>query len=95
MKIFTCQRTHKEIKKACKEAGFKFRDEKYRKEGSDHVTFDFIHGKTTLHVCYNVFNGRAFGEVEGVKGVDWFSTDSMEHERKPWFLALLEFIYIS
>ena len=86
-------RTVKELKAACKAAGFKFSDLKYRKEGSDYVTFDFAHGNALLHVCYNAFNGRAFGEVDGVKGVDWFSTDSSLNDRKRWFQALLNFIY--
>lgn len=93
MKQFKRFKTPKELKKKCKEAGFFFNDLKYRKEASDFVSFKFVYGKVVMRVAYNTVNGRAFGEVEGVKGVDWFSTDDTAHDRKHWFRAFLNFIY--
>jgi hypothetical protein len=93
MKTYKRHRTPEELKAACKAAGLKYSQAKFDRGDSDYITFDFKHGKATLHVCMSTFNGRAFGELEGVKGHSWFSTSSTEDERKHWFQALLAFIY--
>lgn len=93
MKKFLRHRTSKEIKRACRDRGFPFSDKKYN-EGSDYITFTFRYGNVRCFVCYSTVNGRAFGELAGVPKSQWFSTDSTEHENRPWFKALLDFIYV-
>jgi hypothetical protein len=96
MKTFSRFRTPKEIKAACKKAGLRYNQDQFER-GSDHVTFDFVHGTTVARLCYNTVNGRAFGEFgRGAKGKRRpFSTDTAEHEHQAWFQALLEFIYVA
>jgi len=93
MKQYTRHRTSKEIRKACKSRGFTFSDKKFN-EGSDYITFTFVHGKVRCFACYSTVNGRCFGELRGVPKSNWFSTDETTHEKRPWFKALLDFIYV-
>jgi hypothetical protein len=93
MKTYKRHRTPKELKKACKEAGFPYSQRKFDRGESDYVSFTFKHGQATLKVVISTFNGMAMGEVLGVKGITWFSTSSEEHDRKHWMKALLDFIY--
>lgn len=96
MTTFTRHRSTKELKAACKKAGFAYNQEQFER-GGDYVSFDFVHGSTTARVCYSTVNGRAFGEFwRGTNGKRrWFSTDSTDHDHLPWFKALLEFIYVA
>lgn len=96
MKTFSRFRTPKELKAACKKAGFRYNQEQFER-GSDCVAFDFVHGGTTASVVINTVNGRAMGEFwRGAKGKRrWFTTDSVEHDSLPWFKALLDFIYVA
>ena len=94
MKKFASHRPYKDIKTACKKEGFAIRTKKY-KQGSDYIGFDFKHESTVVDVLYSTFNGSAFGfKSKGTPQEEWFSTDSEEHEDEPWFIALLDFIYV-
>jgi hypothetical protein len=49
-------------------------------------------------IALNTFNGRFYGKRVKLDGVNvvhvhHISSDSTEHEKEPWFQALLEFFY--
>jgi hypothetical protein len=95
MMTFSRHRTPNEIRKLCDERGFPYSQGQFDR-GSDHVSFMFRYRTITLKVCYNTVNGCAFGEFwRGEHGErTWFTTRGVQHESRPWFKALLAFIYV-
>lgn len=90
MKTFERSRTTNEIVLACRDKGYRVSTERYD-QGSDYINFDFPYGGDIFRVVFNGFNGRFFGtSARGVK----FNSDTDEHGKKPWFNALLSFIYV-
>jgi len=89
-KTFSGNRPLKEIKKAVLAKGWYWNQEKHD-GGSDYVTFGFTHGKKTVEVVYNTFNGRFI--VDAGKGK--LVTESDSHmDSTLWYSALLDFIYL-
>ena len=85
MKTFGSTKHLKEILAQCKAQGLLVDLDKYR-SGSDYIV---IRGGDA-EVMFNTFNGRFHGTTpDGVQ----FSSDNANHEREPWFQALLSFFY--
>lgn len=93
MKQFAGNRPLKQIKDQCEAQGLHFDDLAYRVRGHDHVV---ITGGGA-RVFYNTFNGRFFGEAwfDPPGQLVHFNSDSTEHEKRPWFQALLSFFYVN
>lgn len=69
-------------------------DQKAFNRGSDMVYFK----SPGVLIALNTVNGRFYGKRVQLDGVDvrfvhHISSDSTQHENKPWFKALLEFFY--
>jgi hypothetical protein len=90
---FARHKTPEEIRKACQVARFTY-DRGPFDAGSDYITFLFRHKGVTCFAYYSAVNGRCFGKLQGVPKESWFSTDDSKFNNRPWFKALLAFIYI-
>ena len=90
MKTFTRHRTLKELRTEIKRRGWKLDTEKFN-EGSDYIDIIFKVGRVSGKMLVSMINGRFFGSTD--RGTT-FSSDSVEHDREPWFKALLEAVYI-
>lgn len=77
------------IKRRVAKLGGWWNSEKYDKEGSDWQTFQFIHADKTIDVLLGL-NGR-FIIRDGDKMV---TEESVEYDDVPWYLALLDLLYI-
>lgn len=108
MKTFAGNKSLKVIRLQCEAAGVAVDDYNYRKLGYDHVCLGMRTGRrpdgspmvradwhaTMLphgFVMFNTVNGRFWGHTD--RGVACCSS-STEHEREPWFQALLSFFYV-
>jgi hypothetical protein len=81
------------LRAQAKKAGVKVDDHAFRR-GADRVYFK----SPGVLIALNTFNGRFYGKRVKLEGVDVvhvhdISSDSTEHEKEPWFQALLEFFY--
>ena len=91
MKEYKGLRTLDELKKLIYEKRWSIDTERFD-QGSDFVKIAFNHAGTEGIMLLSTFNGRFFGELKN--GVS-FSSDSAAHDNEPWFIALLEFAYVS
>jgi hypothetical protein len=87
MKKFARHKTLGEIRSQCMLQRLELNDRLYETEGYDTVK---ITGGGAW-VIYNTFNGRFFGATP--KGIE-FTSDSPQHDSKPWMQALLSFFYV-
>lgn len=85
MKTFARHRTFNEVKALCKAQGLKFDDHVY-KAGGDMV---FVTGGGCT-VAFNCATGWFCGRTPDY--IEFNSTDN-DHEKEPWFQALLAFFY--
>lgn len=91
MQKFERHINHSEVEPACKAAGLKFDDSGYKK-GSDYVSVTGNFAGTHAEVLYSSWNGKFIGETaDGIR----FSSDSDEHDGKPWFDSMLRFFYVA
>ena len=91
MKTYDRCKTSDEIKAACQAAGYRIDTSKYE-AGSDFINFDFHFEGVKRVVVYNTCNGRFFGELDNG---EMFNSDSDQHDNEPWFIALLDFVYVA
>ena len=85
MKTFARHRTFHEVKALCKAQGLKF-DDHVHKAGGDTV---FVTGGGCT-VAFNTASGWFCGRTPDY--IEFNSTDN-DHEKEPWFQALLAFFY--
>jgi hypothetical protein len=102
MKKFGGNKSVDEVKKKCKELGFKFKDDLY-KQGHDHIRIDFSFADSkappvfknkliTGHVLWSAFNGRFFGTLD--KTAMTFDSNSSYLDDAEWYSQLLDLVYV-
>ncbi|AHF94192.1 hypothetical protein OPIT5_08175 [Opitutaceae bacterium TAV5] len=91
MKTFKRHRTLKELKAVCKKLGWKLDTTRFDHEGSDHVTIIWQTGRMTGRTMFSTVNGRFFGKLKDGR---FYSSDEAKHDKKPWFRALLNAVYV-
>ncbi|MDG3444509.1 hypothetical protein [Nitrospirillum amazonense] len=97
MQKFARHRSITEIQDACTERKWEFSREKYDREGSDYISFLFQDGEAMLEVVYNTFNGNFLAEARTLTDglpIDRLITGRDPFDGRPWFDALLNFLYV-
>jgi hypothetical protein len=87
MKTFKRSLTLDELKAKCIENDLGIDTSGYER-GSDFVVFQFQYGSTSFIVLYNTFNGNFIVTHRGKRYTEQFGADD-----KPWYAALLNFLY--
>lgn len=91
MKMFEGHLTHKEVVKACTDAGFFVDTQKYD-GGGDWITIDGAFAGQNLSFIYSSWNGKFIGRTP-TGGT--FSESDEKLEGTDWYDAILDFLYVT